>query len=97
MVIGDFYVGGVIVFSPREADAPLLIDADAVLAFAAAFQAFETQAGERGKVGERGGGVELGEALESDGLHIVGKFAGELAARDFLRFFIGEAFDHASR
>jgi hypothetical protein len=73
MVIGDFNGGGVIVFSPREADAPLLVDANAVLVFAVAFQAFQTQAGQCGKVGERGGGVELKEAFQGNGLHVVGQ------------------------
>ena len=75
MVIGDFNGGGVTVFSPREADVPLPIDANAVLTLADAFQPFEAQAGQRGEVGQRGGGVELQKAFEGYGLHVVRKFA----------------------
>ncbi len=40
MIVADFNVFSVVVF-PFEADAPLFVDPDGVLAFAVAFEGFE--------------------------------------------------------
>lgn len=44
MVIDDLYPGGA-VLSPNEAEAPLVVDADTVLALAVALEGFESVGG----------------------------------------------------
>ena len=57
MIIGDFDPMRVAIF-PSETHAPLIIDADAVLAFAIAPKLFETIARNRLKVLETSSGME---------------------------------------
>ena len=49
MIIHDFNFGGLAV-SPSKAKAILIVDANAVLSFAAAFERFKMVAGQCGKV-----------------------------------------------
>lgn len=55
---------------PAEADAPLVIDADGVLALPVAFERFEAIAGRDGEVVEFGDGVNLGEFPQGDALDV---------------------------
>jgi hypothetical protein len=69
MVIDDFDFMGSVRF-PAEADAPLVIDADGVLAFPVALERFEAIAGRDGEVVEFGDGVNLGEFPQGDALDV---------------------------
>lgn len=69
MVIDDFNIVRAIRF-PAETNAPLIIDADGVLAFAGAMENFQTVAGWDAKVNEFGDGVELGEFAQCNALDI---------------------------
>ncbi len=60
VVIDDFDFMGSIRF-PAETDAPLVIDADGVLAFPVALERFEAITGRDGEVVEFGDGVNLSE------------------------------------
>jgi hypothetical protein len=48
---------------PFKADAPLLVDAYRVLAFAVTLQSFKPVGVQRGQVGQAGGGVENAQPL----------------------------------
>jgi hypothetical protein len=69
VVINDFDFMGSVRF-PAEADAPLVIDADGVLAFPVARERFEAIAGRDGEVVEFGDGVNLGEFPQGDALDV---------------------------
>jgi hypothetical protein len=56
MVINNFHVGWAgCLFGPFKTDPPLVIDADAVLAFSVSFQGFKAVAGQYGKVSKHNG------------------------------------------
>ena len=74
MVVGDFDTVGVVVL-PAEAEPPLLIDADAELAGAAAFEGFESVAGRVAEIGEEAGLVEHVELAPGGGLDVGRKLA----------------------
>lgn len=63
VVIGDFYVVRVLIF-PTKADAEPVIDADAVLAGAIAFQHFKAVARRKPQFFERYSSFELSEFAE---------------------------------
>jgi hypothetical protein len=59
MVINNLHVGRTGgAFRPVEADSPLIVDADAVLAFSISSQHFKTVARQHGKISERDGGLQ---------------------------------------
>jgi hypothetical protein len=57
MVVGDFDFMGISI-PPNETDSPLVVDANAVLAGAAASQGFEPISGQGCEVLQRAGGVQ---------------------------------------
>ncbi len=62
MVVHDLDVHGARgAFRPLETDPPLVVDADAVLAFAVAFEPFQAVPGQRAKVLERDGRLQTVE------------------------------------
>jgi hypothetical protein len=69
VVIDDFDFMGTICF-PEETDAPLVIDADRVLAFPVALESFQTIAGWDREVVEFGDGVKLGEFPQGNTLDV---------------------------
>jgi len=80
---------------PAQADPPLVVDADAVLARAVPAQGFEAVAGRRLEVAERSGMVDLQQIAMGDSHHV---------RRDALRVAaiprgacgrVAEGFDHA--
>ena len=81
---------------PAEADAPLVVDANGMLAFAVSLECFEAIAGRDGQVPEFGDGVELSEFAQSNPLNV----RREKPASSFLEkaFGIptGEGADHAA-
>lgn len=74
MVIHDLYLGRV-ALAPHEADAPLVVDANAVLPLSVAFQLFKPVTGRSGQVAKPHGEMQLlqfspGNALDgSKSLH----------------------------
>ena len=93
MVVGDGNVVGCIGFS-AEADAPLIVDADGMLAFSVSLEGFESVAGwevDRIEVGHR---VELGELSQRDALDARRKIAGFSLAEECFGVFAGERSDH---
>jgi hypothetical protein len=93
MVVGDFnFVRG---FGfPVEANPPLVVDADGVLAFAVSFEGFETVAGRDGEVIEFGDGVELCEFSQGHTLDVWWKAAGFPLVEESFGVFTGERSDH---
>ncbi len=69
VVIDDFNIVWAVDF-PEEADAPLVVNADGVLAFAVALECFQSVAWRDGKVVEFGDGVELGKFPQSNTLNV---------------------------
>ncbi len=90
----DFDVFGIAV-PPYEADAVLMVDADAVLSFSAAAQRFKPVARWHQEIGRSLGAIESNEAPErhrSDS----GKFLDPLAFEQPFRLLRPEAPDHQS-
>src|ERR1017187_6608940 len=69
MIIHDFNV--VRVFAvPAEANAPLVVDADAVLSRAIAFQGFQAVAGRQGQITQFAGAIKLRELPQGHALNL---------------------------
>jgi hypothetical protein len=94
MVIYDFDLMGVLTF-PAKAEAPLVVDANAVLAATGAFEGFQAIARRKAHDVESVGGIELQELSAGGALDVGRKVARGDAAEEFFRFGIGEALDHA--
>jgi hypothetical protein len=69
VVIDDLDFMGAVCF-PAEADAPLVIDADGVLAFPVALERFEAIAGRDGEVIKRGDSVNLSKLPQGNALDV---------------------------
>lgn len=93
MIVGDFYVVGVSIF-PAKADAPLLVNADAVLAFAVAGQCFQLVAGRKPKIVEALCAVKLIELHNRPADDLRGEAFWALALKYPCRLFAFEALDH---
>ena len=79
--------------APDEADSPLIIDADAVLALAVASQPFETIPRGSRKVAEFDGGIEHSQFPSRHLLERL-KALDPLAAMQTIRIMRAEALDH---
>jgi hypothetical protein len=75
VVIDNFDFMGTVRF-PAEADAPLVIDADGVLAFPLALERFKAIAGRDGEVLQFGDGMNLGEFPQGCALDVRRKRPG---------------------
>lgn len=82
---------------PAEADAPLVVDADGVLAFAPAFEGFQVVAGRQGELGKGRDGVKLRQLPQSGALNV----GGDGAVAAFMEKLGGvravEGADHGAR
>ena len=58
MIVHDFHIVGIAV-APNKADAPLVVNADAVLSFSIAFQRFQVIAWWRLQIAKFGGDIQL--------------------------------------
>jgi hypothetical protein len=83
------------VLGPDKADAPLVVDADAVLALAVALESFESVGGWNAQVVEFGCGVQHAELSPGDLLDLRREPARALAGETPLGFRAGELLDHA--
>lgn len=94
MIVRDFdllRVGSI----PCETNAPLVIDANAVLTGTAAFQRLQSVARRQAEEGEFNRRIDQLEFDESAALHIRWKSAGANAAPEFFSLRIGKVPDHA--
>ena len=81
--------------SPDEANAPSVVDSDAVLTFAIALQLFETVAGRNAKLIEFLSRVQDEELAVRHALQITAEPANVLPIPDPLRIEVGERVDLA--
>jgi hypothetical protein len=95
MIVDDFDLVA-LPFVPHEADAPLVVDSDAVLACALPPQGLQTIRGRSAQVVEALRGVEHPQLPAGDCLNLIWKAARYIAVPDALGFFIREASDHAA-
>jgi len=77
---------------PDETNAPLAVDADAVLPFAVAVQGFEAVAGRRSQVAQHVRGIQLPKLAKRDSLDVLEAFDG-LASMEPLGFFRPKGLD----
>jgi len=94
VVVGDLDGVGVAAV-PAEADAPLVVDADAVLAGAVSGESLEAVAGWDAEVGERLGGVEDEELAEGAALEVGRPSPAGAPLEELLGVTVPEALDHA--
>ncbi len=80
--------------SPDKANPPLIVDADTVLARAAAAQGFQPIARRRGKVRQAFGGMQLPQLALRDALHVLGQAARKPAMEKPLGIPVSEGTDH---
>jgi len=93
MIVDDLDVKGVTV-TPPETDPPLLVDPDAVLALAIAFQSLELVRARNQKVFQVSSRVQLLQLHQRPLLNVSRKTLGELAAPDPLGFPATKGLDH---
>ncbi len=84
-------VGG----APDEADAPLIVDADAVLTGAIGLECFEAVAWRNAKVGERIGRIENDELSKRDALEACRQPARATTVKERFRVGVAEGAYHA--
>jgi hypothetical protein len=90
MIINNFHVVGVAI-CPAKADAPLAVDSNAVLAFAAAFERFEPVARSNPQVLEPDCRVEDAQFRQSRFLNSAWELAGKLAIPNLFFFAVAKA------
>ena len=93
MIVRDFHVVSV-AFAPAEANAPLVVDADAVLPFTAALQRFEPVARRHGHVPQLCGRVQQQQFASCATLNGRREAAGQLGPEHPLGFRAGKAQNH---
>ena len=94
MIINDFHVVSVS-FCPFKADAPLIIDADAVLSFASGCQTLQMVCRWDAQIIQILCVVEHTQFPQGGLLDVWRKFARALAQVDFVSLFVFEGFDHS--
>src|SRR5262245_26011345 len=93
MVVDDLdFVG--MALTPDEADPPLVVDADRMLAAPIALQRLQPVAGRNAKIIETDRVVEKTQLAQSNGLNVARKAAAAKARPDRGRFLVAEARDH---
>ena len=80
-----------------EADAPLIVDADGVLAFAVAFERFQPIAGRNAKLQQFRDGVKLGKFPQGGALDVRREGADFLQPEQAGGVVAGKGTDHALR
>ena len=82
---------------PAEAEPPLVIEADAVLALPSAFQSFQPVARRHAQIGQKPGDVQLRELPQGDPFDGGRQPVGAGAVPQSLGFLAGKADDHGGR
>ncbi len=93
MIVDNLNIMGVSIFPP-EANAPLVIHANAILAGTLSLQFLEPVPGWHSQVVQRIGGVQGHELSQHDSEQIRGKTPHWLAVEQALSILIREALDH---
>src|SRR6266404_4080213 len=93
MVVHDLHVQRFAVF-PQKADAPLLVDADAVLALAIALERFELISRRHAQIAEIRGRIKILQLLSRTLLDLSVKPLHELAVKDGLGTLVLERTNH---
>lgn len=93
VIVHDFDIESIIAL-PDEAYAPLIVDADAVLAFAAALQRFKPVGGRYAQVFQSPRIVQHPEFAAGDRLDVAGQALRDLAGPDLFGFPVVETPDH---
>ena len=93
MVVDDLDLPGIAV-APYETDAPLLVDANAVLPPAVAPQGFQPVAGRRPQIFEPSGRLDRQEPGPRPPLDLHGQAANGMARENGCGALVGEALDH---
>ena len=96
MVVDNFAFVGVLP-GPAKADAPLIVDADAVLASANSLEGFQAVAERQAHDVESVGGIELEEFSPGGALNVGWKVTRCGAGKEPSGLGVGEAFDHGTR
>lgn len=94
VVVDDLDVEG-IGGTPDEADAPLIVDADAVLASTIALERLEAIAGRNAQVGEGVGRIEDDEFPKRDALKAGGQTTRAATLKERFRVRVAEGANHA--
>jgi hypothetical protein len=94
VVVDDLDVEG-IGGAPDEADAPLIVDADAVLASTSALERLEPIAGRNAQIGEGVGRIEDDEFPKRDALKAGGQTTRAATLKERFRVGVAEGSDHA--
>ena len=93
MIVNNLHVVRLPVF-PSEANAPLLVDADAVLAFTVPRQRFKAIGGGNPKVPQVGCRVNHDQLSQGDSLDVVRQLPRKAPMKNAFRLFILERMDH---
>jgi hypothetical protein len=93
MVIHDFHLLCVVI-TPDEANPPLVIDADAVLAGTVAFEDFQPVARRRKQIAQFPRPVQVFELAPGSVLNVRRQLAGAFAPKDALCFAAREGRNH---
>lgn len=94
MVVDDGDLGDIALL-PAEADAPLIVDADAVLTTPIAFQRFQPIGRRDTQILETGSGIEHAQLASGDRLDIGRQPARALTTPNLFGFLVDKAPDHA--
>ena len=84
------------VFRPTKADAPLVVDADAVLPLPVVPKRFKPVGRGNAKVVEPVGGGDQVEFPFRNPLNVLGQATGKLSTPDLLRFGVAKVPDHGA-
>ena len=94
MIVRDFDIERIAIGEP-EADAPLIIDPNAVLSSTIAFELLQPVAGWRPKIFTGLGRIDDHERPEHGAVQVAGESAHRFAAEQPLGIPVAEALDHA--
>ena len=94
MVIDDFDVMRIVVV-PAEADAPLLVNSNAVLAFSVAAESFEVIARRYSESFDLSDSGNDSKLIQCSLLNVAWELPRKMASKYFGRFFASEALNHA--
>ena len=83
-----------LVTGPFEANAPLVIDADAILSRSVTLEFFQPVAWRCRQISQIFGVIQINQLSTSRALHVFRQLLGSLADEDFLGFVRGERLDH---
>jgi hypothetical protein len=93
VIVNNFYVEGITVF-PNKADAPLVVDANAVLPFSVALERLKAIAGRNLQVSQDSGSTEHSQFSKCHPLNVPGQFPRPFSLEKVLGLFVFKTSDH---